>query len=495
MAGRFPESIALRLDPGTRRSADGRSVLGGAPLRLLRLSDVGAAALDRLLAGSPGGRTAAETAVARRLVDAGIAHPRPSGPVDASLSLVIPVRDHTDDLRALLDACPVAGAPTVVVDDGSADPTAVRRAVGERGVVRRHEVSAGPGVARNSGWRSTDSELVVFLDADVLPEPAWLDPLLAHFEDPDVGMVAPRVRSRDLQGTLLERYERERSPLDLGPDEARVVPRGRVSYVPTAAVVCRRAMLEQLGGFDDAMRIGEDVDLVWRAIEAGWTVRYEPASVVTHRPRRSWSALLRQRVTYGSAAAPLDQRHPGQVAPVECNAWSLGSWALAALGGRLGLVASAAMAIGSSAALVPRLDGRLDHPTRSAFALAGGGTLRAGLWLARATWRAWLPFAVVGSLFSRRVRRATALAAVAPALADHHSRRPDIDPVTWTVLHAADDAAYCTGVWRGVLQRRSARCLAPRLSGIPGVTDRVRGPTGVDGHGTRGKRDPEASGS
>lgn len=495
MAGRFPESIALRLDPGTRRSEDGRSVLGGAPLRLLRLSDVGAQALDRLLAGSPGGRTAAEAAVARRLVDAGIAHPRPSGPVDASLSLVIPVRDHADDLRQLLDADPVAGAPTVVVDDGSADAAAVRRAVGERGVVRRSEASAGPGVARNTGWRSTGSELVVFLDADVLPEPGWLDPLLAHFEDPDVGMVAPRVRSRDLRGTLLERYERERSPLDLGPDEARVVPRGRVSYVPTAAVVCRRAMLDQLGGFDDSMRIGEDVDLVWRAAGAGWTVRYEPASVVTHRPRRSWSALLRQRATYGSAAATLDQRHPGQVAPVECNAWSLGSWALVALGGRLGLAAGTITAVGSSVALVPRLEGRLDHPARSAFVLAGGGTLRAGLWLARATWRAWLPFAIVGSFFSRRVRRVTALAAVAPALADHRSRRPDVGPVTWTALHALDDAAYCAGVWRGVFRRRSARCLAPRLSGIPGVTDRARGRVRVDRHGPGEKRDPEGSGS
>src|SRR5690606_32803519 len=140
---------------------------------------------------------------------------------------------------------------------------------------------------------------------------------------------------------------------------------------PSATLVCRRALLEQLGGFDPAMRVGEDVDLVWRAVEAGWTVRYEPAAEVEHRPRADWGALVRQRMTYGSAAAPLDQRHPGSVAPVELNAWSLAAWVLAALGGRRGALAGSAVAVGSSLALVPKLRGRMDHPVRTSLELAG----------------------------------------------------------------------------------------------------------------------------
>lgn len=472
MAEGFPEHIALGLDPGTRRSADGRSLLGGAPMRLLRFSEEGAAAVDRILAGGEVPTTGPEAQVARRLLDAGIAHPRPGRTPSATLSVVVPVRDHAADLASLLDGLRVPeGTEVLVVDDGSADPTAVPAVVAGRASVLRHDDSLGPGAARDTGWRAVSGDVVAFVDADVAPAAGWLDPLLAHLADPSVGIVAPRVRSRP-GPSLLERYERHRSPLDLGPREARVVPRGRVSYVPTATVVCRRALLEQLEGFQPDLRVGEDVDLVWRAAEAGWTVRYEPAAEVVHRPRTSWSALVRQRAAYGSAAAPLDRRHPGAVAPVELNAWSLAAWALVGLGGRRGLVAGAGVGLGSTVALVPRLRGRLDRPVRSSLELAGGGTVQAGTWLGRAIWRAWLPIALLGSIRSRRLRRVTVAAAVVPALLDRRagSGAPEIDPVRWTLLHALDQASYCAGVWRGALQCRSARALLPRLSGIPGVT-------------------------
>lgn len=478
MAERFPEHIALALDPSTRRSTDGRSLLGGSPLRLLRFSEAGARAVDRLLEGHAVPASGPEAVVARRLLDAGIAHPRPAGAAHLDLCVVVPVRDHTSELADLLDHLDEvpADAAVVVVDDGSTDPAAVGAVAGERAAVVRHEQALGPGAARDTGWRAVEGDVVVFLDADVVPRPGWLEPLLAHLRDPAVGLVAPRVRSRR-GASVLARYERHRSPLDLGGREARVVPRGRVSYVPTAALVARREVLEQLDGFDGSMRVGEDVDLVWRAVEAGWTVRYEPAAEVVHRPRGSWLALLRQRAAYGSAAAPLDRRHPGAVAPVELNAWSLAAWALLALGGRVGAIAGVGVAGGTSLALTPKLRGRMDRPLRTAASLAGGGTLHAGTWLGRSLWRAWLPVALAGSVVSRRARRATVAAAVVPALLDRRaatrSGEPlDVDLLRWTLAHAADDAAYCAGVWRGVFRCRSARALLPRLSGIPGLTGR-----------------------
>lgn len=472
MAEGFPEHIALALDAGTRRSADGRTLLGGAPMRLLRFSDAGAAAIDRALAVPAVPTGGPEAQVARRLLDAGMAHPRPRGTPQLSLSVVVPVRDHAVELAELLDALDLpAGTEVVVVDDGAPDPATVPEVVAGRAAVLRHPTSLGPGAARDTGWRATTGDVVAFLDADVVPGAGWLAPLLAHLLDPAVGMVAPRVRSRP-GPTLLERYERHRSPLDLGDREARVVPRGRVSYVPTATLVCRRALLEGLDGFAPDMRVGEDVDLVWRAAEAGWTIRYEPRSEVVHRPRAGWAALVRQRAAYGSAAAPLDRRHPGAVAPVELNVWSLVAWALAALGGRRGAVAGAGVAVGSALALVPRVRGRIDNPVRSSLELAGGGTLHGGAWLGRATWRAWLPLALAASVPSRRVRRVTLAAAVAPALLDRRAAgpRPGVDLVRWTLCHALDQAAYCAGVWSGAWRCCSVRALLPRLSGIPGLT-------------------------
>jgi len=489
VAERFPEHIALAADPGTQRSADGRTLLGGSPMRLLRLTEAGARAADRVLGGAEVPSTGAEALVARRLLDAGLAHPRPLATPALTVSVVVPVRDDPAGVAALLDHAvhdpvlvSVSGVQEpetltrtrrmVVVDDGSDDPDALRRAVAGRAEVVRHDRSLGPGAARDTGWRVADGDVIVFLDADVVPSAGWLSPLLAHLADPHVAVVAPRVRSRP-GPSVLERYERRRSPLDLGPHEARVAPGSRVSYVPTAALVCRREVLAQLGGFDPELRVGEDVDLVWRALEAGWTVRYEPASVVEHRPRPTWRALLRQRRAYGSAAAPLDRRHPGAVAPVALNAWSLGAWSLAAAGGPRGLVAGAAVAVGSSVGLVPRLRGRIDRPVASALRLSGLGTLHAGTWLGRSVWRTWLPLALAASVPSRRARVATALAAVVPALLDR--RTPPggepvaIDPLRWTLLHATDQAAYCAGVWQGVVRERRAGPLRPHLTGSPGL--------------------------
>ena len=76
----------------------------------------------------------------------------------------------------------------------------------------------------------------------------------------------------------------------------------RVAYVPTAALLVRRAALGD--GFDESLRNGEDVDLVWRLIEAGWRVRYEPAVQVgtaSPPPGRPCCAA-------GSATAPRPRR-------------------------------------------------------------------------------------------------------------------------------------------------------------------------------------------
>ena len=114
---------------------------------------------------------------------------------------------------------------------------------------------------------------------------ARLEALLGHFCDPAVSLVAPRIVGLSQSDDLVTRYEAVRSSLDLGLREAPVVPYGTVSYVPRAAIVCRRSALTSVGGFDETMQSGEDVDLCWRLIEAGTRLRYEPIAHVAHDHR------------------------------------------------------------------------------------------------------------------------------------------------------------------------------------------------------------------
>jgi mycofactocin system glycosyltransferase len=411
-------------DPSLERH--GEVVIGGSPLTVLRLTASGGRALDRAISGDDVGLGP----FVRRLLDVGIVHPLPVGPGSIGpdqVTVVVPV------LGVAPDGLP---AGSIVVDDGS-DPPVADSTV-------RLSATLGPGAARNRGLELVATPIVAFVDADVTLPGGWLDHLLPHFDDPEVGAVAPRVVSPPTPGRRA-RYEARRSPLDLGPVPARVRVGTRVGYVPAAALVCRAEAVRAIGGFDPALRYGEDVDLVWRLDQAGWRVRYEPAAVVHHPPRPTWRAWVRQRVAYGSSAAPLARRHTGALTPVRINGWTATVWALLVAGHP---VVAVVLALGSAAALVPKLP----LPAPVSMRLAVGGTVRAGEPLASAVRRVWWPILAVAALRWRPARVALAASAVAA-----------LDP-----LRVVDDVAYSIGVWRGVVRERHLGAVLPAVRAWPG---------------------------
>jgi mycofactocin system glycosyltransferase len=383
----------------------------------------------------------------------------------SDVSVVIPVFPDAADLTMTIERLgPVAAC--VVVDDGTGDPEVA--AVGERhgAQIERHDTNRGPAAARNTGWRRTSTDVVAFVDPNCTPEPDWLDRLLPHFDDAEVVAVAPRITTR-LELSLprfLQDYERARGSLDRGQVEGTVRPGSRVPFVPSTALLVRRQALEEVGGFDQGLRFGEDVDLVWRLVEAGGTVRYEPTVTVSHGSRRTASTWLRQRFAYGGSAAPLASRHRRAVAPLTVSAWTAGAWALIGLGFP---VAGVGVAAGSSAALVPRLQS-LSRPWPEAARLAGLGHLYGGARVADAVRRTWWPIALAAALVSRRARRAVLATATVPLLLDWRQERPRLDPARWVALRLVDDIAYGAGVWAGCWRERSIAALIPDLSSWPG---------------------------
>lgn len=443
--------MKLRFDASTMTV--GNALIGGAPLRVMRLSDAGLRLVNQWRAGAD---VVSGTQLAKRLIAAGMAHPEfPRARLTpGDVTAVIPVRDHAEQVAKLVPLLTEL-AGTLVVDDGSREPVP--------GAAYRHPVSRGPAAARNRGWQAVRTELVAFLDADITPELGWLDALLPHFEDPEVVAVAPRVRSAPGSSTLA-RYERVRSALDLGETPALVRPGARVTYLPTAALLVRTAALREIGGFDEDLRFGEDVDLVWRLIERGGLVRYEPRSQVWHTPRGSWRAWLRQRFDYGTSAAPLARRHGRKaLAPLRVSRWTALAWAAAVAGRPLTGLAIAA----GTAALLPRKLRRFGVPTRQSLMLALRGHFGAGRLFADALTRTWGPVAIPLSALSKRGRLVLA-AALSRHLLDWLRIRPDVGPLRWLLARAADDLGYGAGVWRGCLIERSAAAVLPDLADWPG---------------------------
>ncbi|MFK7918656.1 MAG: hypothetical protein AB8G14_11295 [Ilumatobacter sp.] len=398
-----------------RAGSDGRAVLAGSPLRMFRLTSAGADVVDCIERGEH-----VESTLIDRLVDAGAIHPvaeHPAAFTAADITIVTPQLGGS-----------VVSDGRITIDDSSIPPLA--------GATERLGVNRGPAAARNAGRRHVNTPLVAFFDADVdqrfddLTTDAaaeWWAPLLAHFDDPNVGLVAPRVLGDAT------------SSLDLGAEPGRVSAGTRVSYVPAAAILVRVAAFDDVGGFDEQLRFGEDVDFVWRLADARWRCRYEPSVTVTHHPRATLRARLSQQVGYGSSSAPLAMRHPSALAPMRTSIWTAGVWGLVALGQPVAAVGLAS----ANAALVART---LPDVAASTIArIAVRSQLRAGLQTAEATRRVWWPFVALVALVSRRARW-VAIAAIAA-----RPRR--------TLL----DLAFGWGVWGGVIKHRTLGPILPRI--------------------------------
>ncbi len=429
--------MRFRTDSTWRRTGPtGRVVLAGSPLRVFRLTAAGA----DVCAAIESGADVATTSLVERLLEAGAIHPRPHA------------TDHTPPRTDVTVITPqlggVAGADRdITVDDGSVPPIA--------GATIRLDRNRGPGAARNVGRTHASTPLLAFVDADVtLPSDDWLTSLLPHFDDPRVGLVAPRVVGDPT------------ASLDLGVEPARIRAGSRVSYVPAAAIVVRASAFDDVGGFDEGLRFGEDVDLVWRLDQAGWRCRYEPCVTVDHTPRPDWPARLRQQIGYGSSAAALARRHPRLLAPVRWNGWMAATWTALGTGHP---VTAAALMITNAVSVAKTLP---DVPPAEIARLTASSYVATARQTAATVRRVWWPIAVVAALVSIRARWVIAASIAA-------------DPRA-----APTDVAYGWGVWRGVVRRRTWAPLKPEISSWPPSRRprRSRGPA-------RSPADPQVSSS
>jgi mycofactocin system glycosyltransferase len=458
--------MRIVIDRSARLLAGGTVVVGGRPARMLRLTPAGARLVSAWRDDAAVDPTPASERLAQRLIAAGLAHPLPEGPgpwTTDHVAIVIPARDRAELLARCL-SCVGSARELVVVDDGSRDPAAIAAVAGAAAAtVVRHQRAAGPAQARNAGAAATSAPLIAFLDSDVCPDPDWLAGLTGHFADPGVAAVAPRVSVPAGDGAV-SAYEAARSPLDLGEERGLAGPGRRLGFVPAAALVLRRSALEAVGGFDAALAVGEDVDLVWRLSHAGWTIRYEPSVVVEHPARARPRAWLGQRLAYGSSAGALARRHPDAMRHLVIPRWALVPWLLAAAGRpRAALLTAAAGTWVVAARLPPAPGARLEL-----LRFVASAQLRIGRQMLDAGWRAYPPLLIGAAIARPRMRRSLAAGLAVSVIADWMTRRPRLDPVRFGALRAADDLAYATGVWLGCIRARTAGPLVPKLVSGPG---------------------------
>lgn len=222
-------------------------------------------------------------------------------------TLVIPAHNEQEHLGPCLDAVvPLLEqghlAEILVVDDGSTDDTAEVAAARPGVRVIRGE-QRGAGAARNLGFRSAETPLVWFVDADCVAEPDALPILQAHMEDPEVAGVGGsygNMRPESLLASVIHEEIVER--------HARMAE--EVNFLATFNVLYRKSALEQVGGFDERFRKGQDAELAYRIRRDVGRLRFDMRSRVKHFHEESLRQYLKVQRQQGYWRVWLYAEHP-----------------------------------------------------------------------------------------------------------------------------------------------------------------------------------------
>ncbi len=199
--------------------------------------------------------------------------------------------------RELLRACLAslrlqtgADFELIVVDNGSTDGSAEMAETEFGAQVIRNERNRGFCAANNQGIAAARGEFVALLNNDAEAEPSWLAALhRACVQRPDIGMAASKAlvwedpRRIDKAGHLIFPDGQNRGRGSGEWDKGQYDREEEVLWPDGCAAMYRKAMLDQIGGFDeDFFAYGDDAELGLRARIAGWKCVYTPEAVVRH---------------------------------------------------------------------------------------------------------------------------------------------------------------------------------------------------------------------
>lgn len=150
-----------------------------------------------------------------------------------------------------------------------------------------------PGMARSIGCKQATGEILCFLDADCIPCTDWLELVSHRFQDPSVDVLGGGVACSDTGFWMQCEY------ISSFHDYLVSAPKGIRSQLPTLNLIVRRAVFEQVGGFDESLPGGEDADITIRLRANGYPLYFDPRISVDHRPnRRTARAVIRRTWWY-----------------------------------------------------------------------------------------------------------------------------------------------------------------------------------------------------
>ena len=224
-----------------------------------------------------------------------------TGQGETMISIIIPAHNAEKTLGSQVEAllaqrCHVPWQ-IVVVDNNSGDATAEIAISLDSAEIPVRVVKAadglGPAYARNAGVAATSTPWIAFCDADDVVAEGWLASIAAALEDHEFvsgPLELGRLNPPWLVGSRGRRFSNARTSFE------EIFP-----YASSCNMAITRALFEQVGGFDESLSVGEDIDLSLRIWQRGTDLHFEPGALVHYRLRDQLGELFRQSRQYGAA--------------------------------------------------------------------------------------------------------------------------------------------------------------------------------------------------
>lgn len=227
------------------------------------------------------------------------------------MSVVVAAYNEEKTLGRCLDSLLAQTAPRdsyeiIIVDDGSTDKT--RQVAESRGVRVVTQPNRGAGAARNLGAQNARGDILLFIDADSVPDARCIEAMTAAFADPDVAGAngEKKTRQKGLWARLVQiEYDYKYDRLATHPT---------IDFVDSSTAAYRRDIFLSNGGFDPNLKEAEDVEFSFRLAARGYRMVLIREAITYHTHPESLTHYLKRKFQYARGRAIVYRRYPRKVA-------------------------------------------------------------------------------------------------------------------------------------------------------------------------------------
>lgn len=230
--------------------------------------------------------------------------------MDNSISAIITVYNKQNTIAKTLESLLSQSAEfkeIIVVDDGSVDNSAkiVKKFAGKHKNIK-YIFQNNQGVAKslNAGLRMANTNFVAVLDGDISFNEDWLSKLMPYFENEEIAAVSGLTKTMNPKNiwAVLAGYNVEYRQLKIEGES--------VDHLSTTNVIYRKSVLDEIGLFDPEFRYGQDNEVSYRIIAAGYKLILSKKTFCLHFWPESFMGFMKQRMHGALARAMLIKKYP-----------------------------------------------------------------------------------------------------------------------------------------------------------------------------------------